>query len=168
MFSRMRVLSNLVVLVFVGLLFAGCLGSWAKGQTVEEFFEEVSATFLSQDAAKIADLWSYPLTFEVGTFDREDVQAIIHVSLSIPLKIGGASLETFEILDAESDVLISGDGKTATVSNMAVHVTLVAQTPASSSEFTRDVDPFELIKVGKRWKFNGINDFLDVSYGAKR
>ena len=56
MLTKPRVLSNLVVLVVVGVLFSGCLGlggNKIKDQTVEEFFEEVSATIKSMEAARI-------------------------------------------------------------------------------------------------------------------
>ena|SRR5690554_656401 len=130
MLSRMRMLSNLVVLVCVGLLFAGCLGLWARDQTVEEFFEEVSAAVLSQEAAKVADLWSYPFTFAGIKVDKEDIQAFFHVEFYMRLKVEGASLETFEIVDAEPnkiDIVISGDGKTAAVSNAALRTKVIHQ-----------------------------------------
>ena len=32
--------------------------------------------------------------------------------------------------------------------------------PDPDDEFTQDLDPFSLIKIGKQWKFDGANEFL--------
>mgnify|MGYP007008945356 CR=1 FL=1 len=95
--------------------------------------------------------------------EREDFQAYVHLMFFFQLKTEGASVEEFEITDselAEMEIVVGGDGKTATVSNAAVYFKIVASDPDDGDEGTFEVQPFELTKVGKKWKFKGRNGIL--------
>lgn len=109
-------LSNLVVLVVVGVLFSGCLGlggNKIKDQTVEEFFEEVSATIKSMDAGRIADLWHYPLIWSYGTWDREETQG--RISDFLESFHEDERIEAWDIVDdpesGEIEVAISSENR---------------------------------------------------------
>jgi hypothetical protein len=168
MLARTRVPTILLLFVIAGLLFSGCLGAGVNDQTVEEFLEEVSAAFVSMDSGRIADLWVYPVIIEAEDegdpdveMEREDLKSFIHFWLFM-YKIEGYSIETFEIIDSdagEMEIAIS-DGKSAVVSNAAFHVKSDVPDPDPDDEFTQDLDPFSLIKIGKQWKFDGANEFL--------
>jgi len=96
-------------------LFSGCLGlggNKIKDQTVEEFFEEVSATIKSMDAARIADLWAHPFTLVYG--EETDIWDKERIQLHVFYVLGDlASVEAWDIVDSESSkikVVISKDG----------------------------------------------------------
>ena len=56
--------------------------------------------------------------------------------------------------------MVGGDGKSAIVSKAALHMKTVAPDLDGGVESTTNIDPFALIKVGKKWKFDGLNDLI--------
>ena len=169
MLARTRVPTIMLLFGIAGLLFSGCLGVGVKDQTVEEFLEEVGAAFVSMDSDRIADLWAYPVIIEAEDegdpdveMEREDLKSFIHLPMFM-FKTQGLIIETFEIIDSDSgemEITIS-DGKSAVVSNAAFHVRILAPDPEYDDDVTEDLEPLSLIKIGKKWRFDGVNNLLE-------
>lgn len=94
--------------------------------------------------------------------EREELKSSMEAMVLI-WKMGGVSCAACEIVDSpsgEMNIVVGGDGKSAIVSKAALHMKKVAPDLDGGVESTTNIDPFALIKVGKKWKFDGVNDLI--------